>query len=165
MEIWSCPFFDYHHRTIQEKKKQVKISYWRILLPQRALCKILTRSKFYYLSYIFPLISFIKLLDTASGSSVTVTVCTYPRNLKSGWHTDKTRVLTAVKKPFPLHQLTQALMHSDPVILKLYCENELTGNLVKNEDSDSVGLGQEKSLHFWLSSQGGCWYHGSEGLN
>lgn len=62
---------------------------------------------------------------------MTVTVCTHPRNLKSERHTDETRVLTAVKSPFALSQPTQALMHSDPGTLKLYCENELTGNLVK----------------------------------
>lgn len=39
----TLPFFDYHQAgQSRKKKKQVKISYWRILLPQRALFKILT---------------------------------------------------------------------------------------------------------------------------
>ena len=132
METWPCPSLIIIKQDNPGKKIKSKSATDRFCFPKELCVKNRPWSKSSATRVTSsPLISFIKSWTGCHGSSVTVTGCTHPRNLKSEWHIDETRVLPAVRKRFPLNQLTQALMHSDPAILKLHYENEVTGNLIK----------------------------------
>lgn len=130
METWPCPSLIIIKQDNPEKKASQNQLLTDSASPKSSVCNI-DHEVQSLLELHFPIDLLHKIMDMASGSSAD----------SDSVHTQETLSQNDIQinqgpdscqEALPLHQLTQALMYTLTQWFSwLYCENELTGNLVK----------------------------------